>query len=103
MTTRYAPKLTEKSFQSQVVGLARMFGWLAYHSFDSRRSAPGFPDIVLVHRRRKLFVMPELKVGKNRLTPEQQLWIDTLTDVGIDARVWRPEDWPEIEKLLIGA
>ncbi len=41
-------KLYEKPFQAQVVELARLSGWLTYHTHDSRRSQSGFPDLVLV-------------------------------------------------------
>ena len=58
--------MTEKAFQSDVMRVAKMLGWLCYHTFDSRRSASGFPDLVLV-RERVLF--RELKVGKNKLSP----------------------------------
>ena len=37
--------LNEKKFQSQVVRIAKVFGWLCYHTYDSRRSEPGFPDL----------------------------------------------------------
>ena len=39
--------VTEKAFQTAVVELAELCGWKVYHTYDSRRSAPGFPDLVL--------------------------------------------------------
>lgn len=51
--------MTERQFQPQVVQLARLCGWLIYHTFDSRRSAAGFPDLCMVRGDRCLFV--ELK------------------------------------------
>jgi hypothetical protein len=36
-------KLSEKQFIRQVIDLARLQGFLVYHTFDSRRSAVGFP------------------------------------------------------------
>src|SRR5688572_19177552 len=41
---------TERAFQAQVVKYARLMGWTAYHTHDSRRSQAGFPDLVLVRR-----------------------------------------------------
>ena len=38
--------MTEKQFQSHIVQYAKMRGWLVYHTHDSRRSEPGFPDLV---------------------------------------------------------
>lgn len=45
---RPSTRISEKEFQAQVLDLARLTGWLCYHPHDSRRSAPGFPDLVLV-------------------------------------------------------
>jgi hypothetical protein len=92
-------KLTEKEFLAQVVALARLTGWLAYHTHDSQHSAAGFPDLVLVKGRSVLFI--ELKVGTNPLTPEQARWLEALATAGQNARVWRVEDWPEIEDALV--
>ena len=43
--------LKESDFQRAVIEMARLHGWLVYHTHDSRRSAPGFPDLVLVQGR----------------------------------------------------
>jgi len=97
-----AGKLTEKAFQQQVIDLATLCGFRVYHTYDSRRCVAGFPDLVLVHRKRGLVVFAELKVGKNNLTPEQRGWLDDLEDCGASVSVWRPEDWSAIEALLTG-
>ena len=57
-----AQDLTEKQFMTAVVEMARMLGWLVYHTHDSRRSEAGFPDIVAVRRERVVFI--ELKTEK---------------------------------------
>ena len=49
-----AQSMSEAQFQSHVVALAHRLGWLVYHTRDSRRSEPGFPDLVMV-RGRTLF------------------------------------------------
>jgi len=85
--------MTEKAFQSDVMRVAKMLGWLCYHTFDSRRSASGFPDLVLV-RERVLF--RELKVGKNKLSPTQELWRDSIMDAGGDWAEWRETDMDDI-------
>jgi hypothetical protein len=97
-----AGKLTEKQFMAQVVKLATLCGWRVYHTYDSRRCVAGFPDLVLVHRKRGLVVWAELKVGKNTTTPEQEAWLDDLFGCGQRVTVWRPEQWPAIEALLTG-
>ena len=43
--------MTEKEFQRLVVDYATLHGWMHYHTHDSRRSTPGFPDLVLVRER----------------------------------------------------
>jgi len=66
-----------------------MFGWLVYHTHDSRRSQPGFPDLVLVRDR---VLYRELKAATGRVSAEQQVWLDRLERAGADAAVWRPGD-----------
>lgn len=85
--------MLEKPFQEGVLKLARFHGFtLRYHTHDSRRSAPGFPDLVLVNPRTGRILFRELKTNKGRVSPEQQEWLDGLTACGIDAGVWRPND-----------
>ncbi len=91
------PSITEREFQAQVVQLARLCGWMVYHTHDSRRSAAGFPDLVLV-RETVLFV--ELKVPPNRLSPDQAAWVERLRGAGQAACVWTPDQWGEIELTL---
>jgi hypothetical protein len=91
--------LTEKQFMAQIIELARLKNWLVYHVFDSRRSESGWPDIVLC-KDRVIFV--EVKTQKGRLSPAQKSWLDALEKAGAECYVWRPADWPAIEKLLMG-
>lgn len=93
-----APKLSEADFQRQVVELARLYGWRTYHTFDSRRSDEGWPDLVLA--RPPTLLVVELKAEAGRVSPAQARWLATLADCGIDARVWFPSDWPDIERTL---
>lgn len=92
------PRQSERSFQAQVLAYATLRGWRAYHTHDSRHSASGFPDLVLVRRPYVLFV--ELKRDGERPTGAQQAWLDALIDCGLDASVWHPLDWPELERRL---
>lgn len=96
---RQRSRQTEKHFQAQVLELARLSGWRCYHTFDSRRSAPGFPDLVMV--RPPVVLFAELKSEGGRLRPEQAAWLDALKACErVEARLWRPGDWPEIEEML---
>ena len=92
-------KITEKSFQQQVVDYARLQGWFVYHTYNSRRSTPGFPDLTLVRAPRVIFA--ELKVGKGRLSMHQSVWRERLLACeGIEYYLWRPDSWDEIEEVL---
>lgn len=90
--------LTERAFQAQVIQYARVFGWAVYHTHDSRRSQPGFPDLVLVRRPRIVWV--ELKSQRGKVTPEQQAWLDELRACDQEVHVWRPSDWRIVEGTL---
>jgi VRR-NUC domain len=91
--------LREKAFAQAVLDLARWCGWLCYHTFDSRRSVPGFPDLVLV--RPPSVVVAELKTDRGRLTPVQRDWLEALTQCpGLEVYVWRPSDWEAIAARL---
>lgn len=90
--------VSEKEFLQTVINLAKQNGWLVYHTWNSRKSAAGFPDLVLL--RNGVLIVAELKVGANTVSPAQQQWLDAFAAAGIAALVWRPEDWPEVEKAL---
>lgn len=87
---REAAVMSENDLLSKVRGLAATLGWLVYHTHDSRRSEPGFPDLVLVHGARLLY--RELKTAKGKVTPEQAAWLGALSDARADVGIWRPMD-----------
>jgi hypothetical protein len=88
----------------------------------------GYPDLSMVRGPRLAFV--ELKAEKGRLAPAQREWLDDLTLVadatqyaagvamgedllepnlsheadyrgcGVEVYVWKPADWPEVERTL---
>lgn len=91
---------TEKQFMAMVIRLARLCGWSVYHVHDSRRSAHGWPDLVLCRPPRLLFV--ELKTDVGETTTEQEQWLGRLQECDQVARVWRPRDWKVIEAVLMG-
>jgi len=89
----------EKDFLQAVRDYARLMGWTDYHTWRSIHSPAGFPDLVLVRPPRLLFV--ELKVGRNRLTPAQEQWLNLLRRcAGAEVYLWTPSDWTEIERVL---
>jgi hypothetical protein len=82
------------------------------------KDAKGFPDRIFARRAR--IVIVELKAEKGRLSKEQREWIVELGGEpdgsisqlellmefttgkwpSMQVRVWRPSDWPEIERVL---
>ncbi len=92
---------TEKDFQAQVLEVAKLNGWLIYHTYDSRRSSPGFPDLVLV--KPPLVVFAEIKSDAGKVTPAQDGWLGALSGCSEKITgVWRPSDWDEIVDVLSG-
>lgn len=89
--------LSEKAFMAEVIRCAKMLGWLTYHTHDSRRSAGGFPDLVLV---REKVIYAELKREGENPTSLQQMWLNRLREAGQTAYLWRPADWPAIQTIL---
>lgn len=90
---------SEKAFMRMVVDYARLRGWMVYHTFDSRRSEPGYPDLHLVRGSESVFC--ELKSGRGVLSPSQSKWLDALRGAGCRVKVWWPEMWSEVEEVLI--
>lgn len=84
--------VTEEQLQEAVRKLAKYLGVLYYHPFDSRRSAPGFPDTVLAGTRGLIFA--ELKSAAGKLSPAQTAWRYMLLASGQKWVLWRPADWP---------
>ncbi len=90
--------VTEKQFQRQILDLAHLMGWRTYHTWSSVHSAPGFPDLVLVRGPRCIFV--EVKRAGANPTPAQTEWLEALRQTGNEVYIWRPDDWPDIERTL---
>lgn len=95
------PEMSEKEFQEWLRQLAKVTGWLYYHTYRSRRSPSGFPDAVLVKAGRMIFA--ELKVGRNKPSGAQTRWLMEACAVpGVESYCWYPEHRPEIERKLRG-
>ena len=95
------PTMTETQFLRSVVSVAEDGGWLVYHTYDSRRSQAGFPDLVMTRAGRTIFA--ELKSQKGRIKAAQQEWLDALDKTeGLEVFLWRPSDMDEVVKNLMG-
>ncbi len=93
------PPESEAQFQAAIVQLAKVLGWgLIYHTYDSRRSAAGFPDLILCRPPR--VVALECKRTGGKITTAQEEWIRALSASNVEAYIVWPESMPFIASLL---
>lgn len=99
MKTAFAPAMSERMLQDAVVELAQYLGWCVYHTFDSRRSQRGFPDLCMVRDR---IVFAELKSAKGVASKDQLVWLSAIEAAGGEAHLWRPSEWCDgtVERTL---
>lgn len=91
--------LSERDWQETVIALLRAHHWLCYHTYDARRSRPGFPDIIAIRGWRILAV--ELKAETGRISAAQREWLDAFAATGhAESYVWRPRDWDQIARIV---
>jgi hypothetical protein len=91
--------VTEGMLQRQILDLAALRGWLAYHPYDSRHSEAGWPDLALCRPPR--LVLVELKSATGRVSAAQRRWGDQLGACpGVECYLWRPGDWDRIVEVL---
>jgi hypothetical protein len=89
----------ERDLQRDVMVTATQYGWLAYHTVNSKKSRSGFPDTVLV--RGETCIFAELKMPGNALSPAQQAWLTALERVQhVETYLWLPDDRPLIAERL---
>lgn len=91
--------VSESEFQQAIVDAAHASGWLVYHTYDSRRSEPGFPDLVLIRGAELLVVEVKRETGKT--TPAQEQWLEAFGAVHrVTAKVIRPSGWDDLVRFL---
>jgi len=88
--------MSEAELQRLVAELCDRLGLAHYHTFDSRRSEPGWPDSVIVGTE---ILFRELKSRDGVLTPAQRRWGSRIERAGGDWSVWRPQDWSNMTIL----
>lgn len=97
---RLGDQIAERAWQDDVVDTAAKLGWhRRYHTFDSRRSTAGFPDLVLVRRPRLIFA--ELKTETGKVTREQGDWLDDLEGCVAECHIWRPSERFAMDRTLM--
>jgi hypothetical protein len=95
--------ISEQAWQRTVQRLLDQHGFAyRYHTWNSRRSPSGFPDLIAVHHLagRPLLAI-ELKTDVGQVTPAQQAWLTALAGcTGVVAEIWRPANLEEIAARL---
>lgn len=89
--------VSEAAAQRTILETAELFDWRCYHTFDSRRSADGFPDLVLVRER---LIYAELKRPGKKPRRHQVEWLDALARAGEEVYLWTLDDLHEIGRVL---
>ncbi len=90
---------SERDFQRQVLDLAKILGWHAYHPMLSKWSERGWPDLALCRPPRLLFA--ELKTERGRTSDHQDRWLALLGACpGVEVFLWRPSDLDRVAETL---
>lgn len=85
-----ARAMTERQLQESITDLCRLLGLYVYHTRDSRGSAKGFPDLVIMGT---IILYVELKTARGKLTIDQVFVRDRCRKGGGHWALWRPEHW----------
>lgn len=85
-------RMSEADLQRLVTDLCARLQLAHYHTHDSRRSEPGFPDSVIIGT---AIIYRELKSAAGVLSPEQRRWGSRITRAGGNWATWRPRDWAD--------
>ena len=96
---------SEKDFQAEVIKLAIKEGWpkeFIYHTYDSRRSRGGFPDLQMIRDDR--LIVAELKkdsIPDDKIPEDQAAWLEAYSKVTVmSTHLWRPRDMEDIVRRL---
>jgi hypothetical protein len=108
------PPQSERSWQQDVLRIARVFGWASWHDRATNfpracpkckaplkiaRNDPGWPDLFMV--RGDTLIVAELKRDRNYPTADQRAWLDAFRRVRrIVVVVWKPRDAQKVAEML---
>ena len=80
---------SEARFQRAVEGYMLQLGWISYHTWDSRRSHEGFPDLTAWRGDQLIFA--ELKLGpRSKLSLAQWSTLAALSLTPNEVYLWLP-------------
>lgn len=104
--------MTEDELQEALIAAAWASGWLIHHDRPALKADgsyttaieghPGFPDLVLVHRRNPEVIVAELKGDDGRVTSTQRHWLDRFHAAGILTRLWTPANYDQALDEITG-
>jgi hypothetical protein len=92
--------MTEAAWTAKIREIAALYGWITYHTHNSKFSEKGWPDFVLGHPRRTRTIFAELKTQAGKLSDPQRLWLTHLTACGFETALWRPADVDTVLAVL---
>lgn len=90
--------MNETQWQARITDLCDWYRMKWYHVNDSRKDKSGFPDLVIVGKHGVVFA--ELKSDTGKVSMAQREFLDALHVAGAEVYIWRPEDWPQVQRVL---
>jgi len=99
-------EITEKQFESQIKDLAKLYGYIYYHTWRSFHSPAGWPDCVLVRLEPEpRLIIAELKTDNLKTSQpsfDQWMWLYILQQLPapVECYLWRCSDFDEITEIL---
>lgn len=95
--------VAEEDFGRALKAVATNLGYLTYHTHNSKRSSPGFPDWAIVHPQGGPLFLWELKRQDREAkpSPAQERWLEALDKATlVHSHVYRPSDWELMRTIL---
>jgi hypothetical protein len=98
--------MTGTDVMKALIDAAERLGYLVHHETDSRKTAPGFPDLLIVghgtlfaieckSRREKL--RPGMITKRGKQLPGQADWLAAFASSYVATFVCRPDDAPAVD------
>lgn len=102
---------THEEYQAQIVELAHVLGWRHLHvrrtigrgkRWTTSTNVVGWPDLLLWSEKQRRVVAIEVKVGRDKPSPEQEAVLASLSAAGVESMVAYPADLDAVQRLLRG-